>query len=167
MGTFRGSSFPEPMAPQSTTLSLRDFTSEAVPERPKQLQTLVCAFQRAAVSLTQPALLQEFALSLAMGNNEAKDGDSRAIRITRGRVTTLPHAQGWRPFPNMGNKFIAILKFILLLAAISATRALAAVHPVPLEKNVDAAKCIECHLIMPRLNSELTSFGSLFNDCCS
>ena len=69
------------------------------------------------------------------------DGYSRAIRTPRGRVT-LSHAQGL--FPIMGQKFIAILKIILLLSAVSVPRAFAAVHPVPLEKNVDAAKCIEC-----------------------
>jgi hypothetical protein len=69
------------------------------------------------------------------------DGYSRAIRTTRGRVT-LSHAQGL--FPIMGQKFIAILKIILLLSAVSVPRAFAAVHPAPLEKNVDAAKCIEC-----------------------
>src|SRR5689334_4872446 len=32
-----------------------------------------------------------------------------------------------------------------LLFAVLATRASAAVHPVPLDKNTDAAKCLECH----------------------
>jgi len=32
-----------------------------------------------------------------------------------------------------------------LLFALMPTRAMAAVHPVPLDKNVDAAKCLECH----------------------
>ena len=34
---------------------------------------------------------------------------------------------------------------LLLLIALSTSRAVAAVHPVPLEKNTDAAKCLECH----------------------
>ncbi len=33
----------------------------------------------------------------------------------------------------------------LSLMAVTATRAGAAVHPVPLDKNVDAKKCLECH----------------------
>jgi len=33
----------------------------------------------------------------------------------------------------------------LVLLALGATRASAAVHPVPLDKNTDAAKCLECH----------------------
>jgi predicted CXXCH cytochrome family protein len=33
----------------------------------------------------------------------------------------------------------------LSLMCVTATRALAAVHPVPLDKNVDAKKCLECH----------------------
>ena len=36
---------------------------------------------------------------------------------------------------------IACLAFLALFA----TRAQAAVHPVPLDKNVDSAKCLECH----------------------
>src|ERR1017187_5026057 len=38
--------------------------------------------------------------------------------------------------------------FVLILFALIAlllSRASAAVHPVPLDKNVDAAKCLECH----------------------
>lgn len=34
---------------------------------------------------------------------------------------------------------------VLVLAAVSVTRAPAAVHPVPLEPKTDAAKCLECH----------------------
>jgi predicted CXXCH cytochrome family protein len=37
-----------------------------------------------------------------------------------------------------------ILTFIAAIALLVA-RASAAVHPVPLDKNVDAAKCLECH----------------------
>jgi len=33
----------------------------------------------------------------------------------------------------------------LAFLALFATRAQAAVHPVPLDKNVDSAKCLECH----------------------
>src|SRR5580693_6718458 len=33
----------------------------------------------------------------------------------------------------------------LALFALAGSRATAAVHPVPLDKNVDAAKCLECH----------------------
>jgi predicted CXXCH cytochrome family protein len=34
---------------------------------------------------------------------------------------------------------------LLVLAALSVTQASAAVHPVPLAPNTDAAKCLECH----------------------
>ena len=40
---------------------------------------------------------------------------------------------------------LAIRLALLLLAAVMVRPALAGVHPVPLEKNVDAAKCLECH----------------------
>ena len=40
---------------------------------------------------------------------------------------------------------LAIRLALLLLAAVMVRPALAGVHPVPLDKNVDAAKCLECH----------------------
>jgi predicted CXXCH cytochrome family protein len=41
---------------------------------------------------------------------------------------------------------LAVVIFLLfLLVALLLSRASAAVHPVPLDKNVDAAKCLECH----------------------
>jgi predicted CXXCH cytochrome family protein len=39
--------------------------------------------------------------------------------------------------------FFALIFFVTIALLIS--RAAAAVHPVPLDKNVDAAKCLECH----------------------
>ncbi len=33
----------------------------------------------------------------------------------------------------------------MAVLALGATRASASVHPVPLDKNTDAAKCLECH----------------------
>jgi len=37
------------------------------------------------------------------------------------------------------------LAVTLALALLTGTRCLAAIHPVPLDKNTDAAKCLECH----------------------
>src|ERR1017187_8520919 len=37
----------------------------------------------------------------------------------------------------------ALIWFVLI--ALLLPRATAAVHPVPLDKNIDAAKCLECH----------------------
>src|SRR5437879_8451628 len=34
---------------------------------------------------------------------------------------------------------------VLLLASVPVKSALAKVHPVPLDKSIDAAKCLECH----------------------
>ena len=167
MGRFPPSSFPHPLSLQHANSSLRHFTSDAVAECPKQLHTLQCFLQKPENAANQIARPQGLTPDAQLRSFRLQDGDSRALRCSRGRVTTLPHAQGWRPFPIMGHKFTAILKLVFLLSAISLTRAFAAVHPVPLEKNVDAAKCLECHLIMPRLNSELMSFGFCFSDCCS
>jgi len=49
-----------------------------------------------------------------------------------------------RPFRFAGSSTIAAGFFALLLA-LSGRDAHAAVHPVPLDKNVDAKKCLECH----------------------
>ncbi len=40
--------------------------------------------------------------------------------------------------------FVKVL-FLVWALAVAATPALAKTHPVPLDKNVDAAKCLECH----------------------
>jgi len=61
-----------------------------------------------------------------------------------------------RPFPHRGwfRKMAASrggcglgvdVWICIVLAALLATPAAAAVHPVPLDKNTDAAKCLECH----------------------
>ena len=54
----------------------------------------------------------------------------------------LPHRLRSFGFP--GRAWLAAGSCLLLLA-LTATRAEAAVHPVPLDKNVDAKKCLECH----------------------
>ena len=41
--------------------------------------------------------------------------------------------------------FVFMFLMLFCLAGASVARANAAVHPVPLDKNVDAAKCLECH----------------------
>lgn len=59
----------------------------------------------------------------------------------------LPHNICFRkPVANGGGRALGLDVLILfVLAALLIARATAAVHPVPLEKNVDAAKCLECH----------------------
>ena len=59
----------------------------------------------------------------------------------------LPHRIWFRK--TVGNRGgfdlgINVLIFIALIALLI-SRAAAAVHPVPLDKNVDSAKCLECH----------------------
>src|SRR3954465_14110259 len=49
-----------------------------------------------------------------------------------------------RPFRFAGSSTIAA-GICGLLLALTGTGAHAAVHPVPLDKNVDAKKCLECH----------------------
>jgi len=44
------------------------------------------------------------------------------------------------------DRSLAIVIFILfVLIALLVSRATAAIHPVPLDKNIDGAKCLECH----------------------
>src|SRR6476646_12132837 len=55
----------------------------------------------------------------------------------QGRILRSPKASAAQALPN-------VLRIVcLLLLAVSP--ALAKTHPVPLEKNVDSAKCLECH----------------------
>jgi predicted CXXCH cytochrome family protein len=47
---------------------------------------------------------------------------------------------------NRGGRSLGLdVVLFFALAALLGSRAIAAVHPVPLDKNTDAAKCIECH----------------------
>ena len=59
----------------------------------------------------------------------------------------LPHRIWFRKkLGNRHDRSLAVLVLILFaLVALLVSRATAAVHPVPLDKNVDAAKCLECH----------------------
>src|SRR5215813_6155112 len=55
----------------------------------------------------------------------------------QGRILRSPKASAARDLPS----FLRIVCLLLL----AASPALAKTHPVPLEKNVDSAKCLECH----------------------
>lgn len=59
----------------------------------------------------------------------------------------LPHRVWFRKtVANQGRRgFGADVLTCIALVVLMATRASAAVHPVPLDKNTDAAKCLECH----------------------
>src|ERR1035437_4738262 len=59
----------------------------------------------------------------------------------------LPHRVWFRKtVANQGRRgFGADVLTCIALVVLMATRAAAAVHPVPLDKNTDAAKCLECH----------------------
>jgi predicted CXXCH cytochrome family protein len=62
-------------------------------------------------------------------------------------VRLLPHRIRFRTtVATRGDRPFAVVVLILfVLVALLMARATAAVHPVPLEKNVDGAKCLECH----------------------
>ncbi len=71
-----------------------------------------------------------------------KDGDSRAFGVNRGPVNSLPQ-NGTRNRPTELHR-IGFFLVVFLVSAL-AGRASAAVHPVPLDKNTDSSKCLECH----------------------
>jgi len=62
-------------------------------------------------------------------------------------VRLLPHRIWFRnPVSGSGPRVPGIGVLLLLaVAGLPAPRAFAAIHPVPLDKNADAAKCLECH----------------------
>jgi predicted CXXCH cytochrome family protein len=62
-------------------------------------------------------------------------------------VNLLPRRISYRnELASQGDRPLFIIVLILFaLIALLITRATAAVHPVPLDKNVDSAKCLECH----------------------
>src|SRR6266568_7308380 len=50
-----------------------------------------------------------------------------------------------RTFADCGRHPVIHAWILIVLFALFATRVHAAVHPVPLDKNTPAAKCLECH----------------------
>jgi predicted CXXCH cytochrome family protein len=62
-------------------------------------------------------------------------------------MNLVPHSVRFRKSVANGPRREPRISAWIWLAAISmlATRSFAAVHPVPLDKNTDAAKCLECH----------------------
>ena len=57
----------------------------------------------------------------------------------------VPHSVWYDKAAAQLRAFARVLWMCIALFAFLAPRAGAAVHPVPLDKNVDAAKCLECH----------------------
>jgi predicted CXXCH cytochrome family protein len=62
-------------------------------------------------------------------------------------VKVLPHPISYaqRVKARLDRPLLIVVLILFTLIALLASRALGAVHPVPLDKNVDAAKCLECH----------------------
>src|SRR5580698_7492124 len=76
------------------------------------------------------------------------------MKLVLRHIRSLPSAS--RP----GGSFARYLLVCIALFALAATRAAAAVHPVPLDKNVDAAKCLECHTDKTTGKSVHTAMGT-------
>ncbi len=49
------------------------------------------------------------------------------------------------PSTRLGHPISTVFQFLVLVLGIAVTPAVAKTHPVPLDKNVDSAKCLECH----------------------
>ena len=62
-------------------------------------------------------------------------------------MIVLPHSNSFHPkvANRVDRHLVALIVILFMLVALMIARANGAVHPVPLEKNVDAAKCLECH----------------------
>ena len=79
-------------------------------------------------------------------NDDQVVGDRRALSKGRGCVSPF------RQFESSGRRKEAApsslrlpILLLLSLAMVWLPAAFAAVHPIPLDKNTDAAKCLECH----------------------
>jgi predicted CXXCH cytochrome family protein len=71
------------------------------------------------------------------------ESPSRRSRIRRASITNASLI-GSAAFPRFPH-FLQMLATIALLAGSAVTPAAAKTHPVPLDKNVDSSKCLECH----------------------
>jgi predicted CXXCH cytochrome family protein len=76
-------------------------------------------------------------------------GDSRAFLTAEVPLEVVSQAVVANPTDRSANRrsfFIAVRSTLCLLALVSVLpRTFAKVHPVPLEKNADAATCLQCH----------------------
>src|ERR1035438_9843134 len=97
--------------------------------------------------VSQLTFIQPFAFLLQVWADLLWYGKCRAHAPVGGRVRLLPRRIWFHnEVANHGDRPLFIVVLILFaLIALMVSRAAAAVHPVPLEKNVDAAKCLECH----------------------
>ncbi|MGB0049354.1 MAG: hypothetical protein WBP70_18040, partial [Terriglobales bacterium] len=67
------------------------------------------------------------------------------MRLFPRRVWFRPELAN-REIASQGDRPLFIIVLILFaLVGLLISRSAAAVHPVPLDKNVDGAKCLECH----------------------
>ena len=103
-------------------------------------------FSSARSEEPQVILLQGFTLDVKKFYNRLMDGYPRA-GILDGRPVNTPIQNEQKITPVVRVKVTAGIKTTLfvLWTALSLSQAFAAVHPVPLDKNTDSAKCVECH----------------------
>jgi len=65
-------------------------------------------------------------------------GDRMSVFLYRARLVKIQYR-------HCGRGFAAGICLGIALAMLLASRAMAAIHPVPLDKNTEPAKCLECH----------------------
>jgi hypothetical protein len=133
--------------------NLRHFTESSAREGPfgNVLSAATAAVAGGSGPRDFPAQSVKRRLKISCARLES--GDCRAWHVLENYVSSLlqfasqvrnARRQTWTPGSPMQALMLRIL-LILTLTVLHQTQLLGAVHPVPLEPNTDAKKCLECH----------------------
>jgi predicted CXXCH cytochrome family protein len=129
-------------------IDLGHFTNLAVGESPTEARRRSAEFCNASVANCQLIHPRGLAVAVAKSITDLGHGQPRAFVLGRGSVTSPLQAGNAKSglAANLRNLTLGFkLAGLLLIAFLLAGRAIAGVHPVPLDKNTDSAKCLECH----------------------
>src|ERR1700741_4756210 len=120
---------------------LGHFTNPSAGEGPWSIAILCPAIFRFSGCRAKLLSLQGLTSAVEKRRNLPLKGEGRALALVGGTRNVLVESRNrWR-FETVRGGVMQLL-MALFLAALPA---LAATHPVPLDKNTDAAKCLECH----------------------
>src|SRR5438270_13439653 len=120
---------------------LGHFTNASAGEGPWSVAIRCSKISKPSECRSKALPLQRITSGEAKRHKVTLKGEGRALELVGGtRNVSVARQNRWR-FETVRDGVLQVL-VVLFLAALPA---FAATHPVPLDKNTDAAKCLECH----------------------
>ncbi len=123
---------------------MRDFTAGGVAESPFPVETYVGVFRGHLPRERNSLILQQLTTCVTSISVSRHEGEDRAMQW----LAMFPAFPDRAPFRRNATVRLTPprrVHFLALVLLIVVTPAFAKTHPVPLDKNVDGAKCLECH----------------------